>query len=185
VSAIPTLEATSPPVQCEAFTDIRHVILDRDGVLNDERAGNSLVSSPSAFQWLPSALEALADLRAMGLRVSVATNQSAIGRGALSELELSTIHEKMSQDARNAGGSIDAIFYCPHGPDQGCDCRKPSPGLILAAVAQSGIACANTLVVGDAGRDLEAARSAGTHAVLVRTGKGRQFEDRAFLQSTS
>ena len=146
------------------------------------RTANSPVSPPSAFQWLPGALEALANLHALGLRVSVATNQSGIGRGTLSEVELSAIHEKMTQDAKSAGGSIDAIFYCPHGREHGCSCRKPAPGLILDAIKRSGIASANTLVIGDAGRDLAAARAAGAHAVLVRTGKGRVFEVEAASQ---
>ena len=178
-AAIPTIEATPHLIQSAALTNVRHIILDRDGVLNEERVDTSPVSRPSGFRWLPGSLEALSDLRAMGLRVSVATNQSGIGRGALSELELSAIHEKMSLEAKDAGGSIDAIFYCPHRPEECCTCRKPAPGLILAAIKQSGIAGTDTLVIGDATRDLQAARSAGTRAVLVRTGKGRLCEDEA------
>jgi phosphoheptose isomerase len=158
---------------------IKHVIVDRDGVLNEELGGGAHLSDPDRFQWVPGALNALADLRTLGVRVSVATNQSGIGRGLVSELELDAVHRKMTFDANVAHASIDAIYYCPHAPDAQCACRKPAPGLILAAITQSGISAANTLVIGDASRDLEAARSAGTHAVLVRTGKGRMHESYA------
>jgi phosphoheptose isomerase len=184
-SAIAMVNLLPQALLSPSLAAIHHIILDRDGVLNEEMDAKAFVTKPRDFRWLPGALQALVKLRAMGMRVSVATNQSGIARGVLSEFELNEIHETMSSDARAAGGSIDAIFYCPHGPDEQCTCRKPAPGLILAALSQSGISGGNTLVIGDAARDLEAARSAGAHAALVRTGKGRQFEeyalDRGFL----
>jgi phosphoheptose isomerase len=94
----------------------------------------------------------------------------------MTEFELEAVHQKMTSDAQKANGSIDAVFYCPHAPAAQCACRKPEPGLLAAAIDRSGISSAHTLVIGDAVRDLEAARSAGTHAALLRTGKGRQHE---------
>lgn len=161
---------------------VKHVIVDRDGVLNEELASGAYLADPRRFRWLPGALRALADLRASGIRVSVTTNQSGIGRGAMSELDLKAVHHKMTTDATAASASIDAIFYCPHAPDAGCACRKPASGLIRAAIAQSGISCAHTLVVGDAARDLEAAQSAGARSALVRTGKGRLHETYAAVR---
>src|ERR1700722_1433075 len=158
---------------------VRHVIVDRDGVLNQELEGGAYLSSPDSFRWLPGTLEALVHCREMGIRVSVATNQSGIGRGIISDRELEAIHQRMSSDVKSAGGSIDAIFYCPHSPDAVCACRKPAPGLIIAAVTECGISPDDTLVIGDAARDLEAARSAGVSAALVRTGKGRLHESYA------
>jgi D-glycero-D-manno-heptose 1,7-bisphosphate phosphatase len=128
---------------------VEHVILDRDGVLNVELDGGAYLDNPSSFCWLPGALEALAALRTLGVRISVATNQSGIGRSVMTEAALAAVHQKMKLDSDRALGSIDAIFYCPHAPDAGCSCRKPAPGLILAAVEQSGIAPLNTLVIGD------------------------------------
>jgi D-glycero-D-manno-heptose 1,7-bisphosphate phosphatase len=155
----------------------RHVILDRDGVLNREDEGGGYVCEPSQFHWLPGALEGLAILRSARLYVSVVTNQSGIGRGRMSLGQLEAVHERMQAEAAASGGALDAVLFCPHAPEEHCLCRKPAPGLIQAAVARSGIAAPECLVVGDDRRDLEAARRAGVAAALVRTGKGRQTEE--------
>ena len=154
----------------------RHLILDRDGVLNEEAADGGYVCDPEEFRWLPGVLDALARLRAAGVRVSVATNQSCVGRGILSPEGLARVHARMTRDAEAAGGAIGAIFCCPHAPDAGCDCRKPAPGLVTAAIRASGIDPRATLLVGDDHRDLAAGRGAGIAVALVRTGKGRATE---------
>src|SRR5215469_1858261 len=154
----------------------RHVILDRDGVLNHEAPEGGYVREPSEFRWLPGALEGLALLRRAGLRLSVATNQAGVGRGLMSLQQLAAVHARMQTEAAAHGGALDAVLYCPHAPEEQCSCRKPAPGLILAAVACSGIASSDTIVVGDDRRDLEAAERAGVAAALVRTGKGRRTE---------
>jgi D-glycero-D-manno-heptose 1,7-bisphosphate phosphatase len=156
--------------------NFRHVILDRDGVLNYEAPEGSYVREPAEFRWLPGALEALALLRRAGLRLSVATNQAGVGRGLMSLAQLAAVHDRMQTEAAAHGGALDAVLYCPHAPEEQCSCRKPAPGLIQAAVARSGIAASDSIVVGDDRRDLEAAQRAGVAAVLVRTGKGRQTE---------
>lgn len=155
---------------------VRHLIVDRDGVLNAEPAGGEFVREPAQFHWLPGSLEALAKLSAAGIRISVASNQSGVGRGLMSPADLARVHARMTDSAAAAGGSIDAIFCCPHAPDAGCECRKPAPGLLLAAMRTSGIEAAATLVVGDDARDVAAARAAGVAAALVRSGKGRAVE---------
>jgi D-glycero-D-manno-heptose 1,7-bisphosphate phosphatase len=155
---------------------IRHVILDRDGVLNYEAPEGGYVREPAEFRWLPGALEGLALLRGAGLRLSVATNQAGVGRGVMSLEQLAAVHARMQADAAAHGAPLDAVLYCPHAPEERCSCRKPAPGLIAAAVAQSGIPVQESLVVGDDHRDLEAARRAGVAAALVRTGKGRRTE---------
>ena len=154
----------------------KHVILDRDGVLNREAEGGGYVLEPAQFHWLPGALEGLATLRRAGLRISVATNQSGVGRGLMSLEQLTAVHERMQLEAARAGGALDAVLFCPHAPEAGCACRKPAPGLIHAAIAAAGIAAAETIVVGDDKRDIDAASRAGVSAVLVRTGKGRNTE---------
>jgi D-glycero-D-manno-heptose 1,7-bisphosphate phosphatase len=154
----------------------RHVILDRDGVLNREAEGVDYVRDPSQFHWLPGALEGLAILRRAGCHLSVATNQSGIGRGLMSLEELAAVHARMQAEACAHGGALDAVLVCPHAPEDQCDCRKPAPGLIRAAIARAGISAGESLVVGDDQRDLEAARRAGVAAALVRTGKGRRTE---------
>jgi len=155
----------------------RHVILDRDGVLNREAAELPCVRTPAQFHWLPGALEGLAILRCAGIRVSVATNQSAVGRGLMNLAQLQAVHEYMRAAAARGGGALAAVLVCHHAPEAQCNCRKPAPGLIQAAMALAGIEATATLVVGDDRRDLEAASRAGVSAALVRTGKGRQTEE--------
>jgi D-glycero-D-manno-heptose 1,7-bisphosphate phosphatase len=151
---------------------IRHLILDRDGVLNHEAPNRGYILQPSAFEWLPGALPALAALSKAGLRLSVATNQSAVGRGLMTQARLEEILATMQTQAEAAGAHISGVYHCPHAPEVHCDCRKPAPGLLRAAVRDSGIPATQTLVVGDDVRDVEAACAAGIAAVLVRTGKG-------------
>ena len=158
---------------------IRHVILDRDGVLNREAPESGYVRAPAEFHWLPGALEGLAVMRRAGLRLSVATNQSGVGRGLMSLEQLAAVHARMQAEASAHGAALDAVLFCPHAPGEGCACRKPAPGLIQAAIARSGIAAGESLVVGDDRRDLEAAWRAGVAVALVRTGKGRDTEELA------
>ena len=113
-------------------------------------------------------------LHKAGVRLSVATNQSAVGRGLMDLVRLESIHARMQQEAEACGGPLAAVFCCPHAPGTHCDCRKPAPGLILAALQAGAIPAAQTLVVGDDVRDIEAAQAAGVAAVLVRSGKGEQ-----------
>jgi D-glycero-D-manno-heptose 1,7-bisphosphate phosphatase len=150
----------------------RHVILDRDGVLNREAPAHGYILEPADFHWLPGALEALALMHGAGIRLSVASNQSAVGRGLMDLAQLEGIMAHMRAQAAAAGGPIDAVFYCPHAPEDACDCRKPLPGLLIAAVKASGIDPALTLFAGDDLRDVEAAQAAGVAPVLLLTGKG-------------
>lgn len=171
-SPIATADVRAPPV------NIRHVILDRDGVLNREAPEHGYILTPADFHWLPGALEALALLHGAGIRLSVATNQSAVGRGLMDLAQLEDIMTHMRAQAAAAGGAIDAVFYCPHAPGDGCDCRKPRPGLLTAAVRASGIDPGVTLFAGDDLRDVQAAQAAGVAPVLLRTGKGAGAEAR-------
>jgi D-glycero-D-manno-heptose 1,7-bisphosphate phosphatase len=145
-------------------------------VLNREAPQDGYILSVADFNWLPGALQALALLHGAGIRVSVATNQSAVGRGLMTLAQLQEILSHMRARAAAAGGRIDAVFYCPHAPDAGCDCRKPRPGLVTAAVEASAIDAAHTVFAGDDIRDVEAALAAGVTPVLLRTGKGARAE---------
>src|ERR1700751_1568237 len=156
---------------------LRQVIRARDGVLNHPAPPGRSVREPAEFRWLPGALEGLALLHRAGLRLSVATNQAGVGRGLMSLEQLHAVHERMLSEAAAHGGALDAVLYCPHAPEEQCACRKPAPGLIEEAVARSGVAASDTIVVGDDQRDLEAARRAGVPGALVRTGKGRRTEE--------
>lgn len=151
---------------------IDHVILDRDGVLNVEAAGG-WVTRVADWRWQEGALAALALMVQDGRTLSVATNQSCVGRGVVDAATVAAVHQHMRSES---GAALAHVFCCPHHPDAGCPCRKPRPGLLLQAVAATGIAPEHTLFVGDSATDLQAARAAGVTPVLVRTGKGRATE---------
>ncbi len=148
------------------------VILDRDGVVNHD--SDAYIKSPEEWQPVPGSLEAIARLSKSGYRVAVATNQAGVARGLFDLGTLGAIHAKMQQAVAAAGGRIDAIFFCPHGPDDGCRCRKPKPGMLNEIVDRFHVHPADVAFVGDTLRDLEAAIAAGCRPVLVRTGKGEQ-----------
>jgi len=150
------------------------VLLDRDGVINHDSP--DYILSPEAWQPIPGSLEAIARLTEAGIAVAVCSNQSAIGRGKMTEQTLARIHEKLHRCVTEKGGAISAIHYCPHAPQAGCHCRKPLPGLIEEALKTANVPAAASLMIGDSQRDLEAARAAGVDAWLVRTGNGEATE---------
>lgn len=151
---------------------MRVVLVDRDGVINENRP--DYVKSWDEFSFLPGALEGLAALHAAGARVAVVTNQSAVGRGLLTAEGLDLIHRRMCETVRSLGGRIEEIQCCPHAPWEGCLCRKPRPGLLLTALARLGESADRSFFVGDTLDDLLAAREAGIPFVMVRTGRGRE-----------
>ena len=149
----------------------RLIILDRDGVIN--RLYPHGVTRPEEWQALPGSLEAIAHLCRADYRVVIITNQSGIARGLYSINTLNRIHQKMLDELQSAGGEISAVFFCPHGPDDGCECRKPKPGLFLELADRLQCDLRETYAVGDSIRDLEAARCVGAKPILVETGNGR------------
>ncbi|MFP4531912.1 MAG: D-glycero-alpha-D-manno-heptose-1,7-bisphosphate 7-phosphatase [Desulfobacterales bacterium] len=159
----------------QAGQRIIHAILDRDGVINEEAPGG-YVLSPEHWTWLPGALEALAILVKAGIEISIATNQSCVGRGLIDEARLQQIHGKMKKEASELGVRFAGIHYCPHAPGQGCSCRKPLPGLLEEAIRKSGIPRSQTIFIGDSAKDLQAAAAAGIDSILVRTGHGPTTE---------
>lgn len=153
-----------------------HVIVDRDGVINRE-APDGWVTDRRSWEWETGAVEGLRMLRSSGIVVSVATNQSCIGRGLVDRSEVDALHRWMSAELRSVGVDLIGIHVCPHAPDGGCRCRKPAPGLVEAALASTEVPVRSTLVVGDDLRDIGAGRAAGTSVALVRTGKGRRASE--------
>lgn len=147
------------------------VFLDRDGVIN--RDSPDYIKSWAEFEFLPGSLEAIKQLTLNGFDVIIITNQSAINRKLVSIEDLDYIHKMIKNTVKSWGGEIKDIFFCPHTPEDGCDCRKPNPGLIYKAQRIHRIDLANTVMVGDSAKDIECARNAGCrHAVLVKTGNG-------------
>jgi D-glycero-D-manno-heptose 1,7-bisphosphate phosphatase len=146
------------------------IFLDRDGVINCNRP--DYVKSWSEFEFLPGAIEALQRLSQLGWPVVVVTNQSAVGRGLVDRRTVEEIHTQMMAAICSAGGRIDDVLYCPHGPDDRCACRKPRPGLLLLASVRLGLDLSQSFMIGDADSDVSAAQAVGCRPVLVKTGRG-------------
>lgn len=148
------------------------VILDRDGVINHDSP--AYIKSPDECHPIEGSLAAIAKLCKAGYRVYVATNQAGVARGLLSPETLHAINDKLCVAAREAGGKIEKVFYCPHHPDEGCGCRKPQPGLLFQIAEHAGVEISEQVFVGDSLRDIDAARAANCTPVLVLTGNGQQ-----------
>ena len=154
---------------------MRLIILDRDGVINED--SDAYVKSVDEWVPLAGSIEAIARLSRAGYTMVVATNQSGLGRGYFSAADLEAMHGKLRRLVATAGGEIAGIYFCPHRPDENCDCRKPRPGLLRQIMEDFRLqSLAGTPSVGDSLRDLEAGVALGCRPVLVRTGKGLAAE---------
>lgn len=146
------------------------IVLDRDGVINED--SEEFIKSADEFVPIDGSIDAIARLSHGGYQIAVATNQSGLARGLLDIDALIGIHDKLYRLVKEAGGAIDGVFFCAHGPDDGCECRKPKPGLLREIERRFATALTGVLVVGDSLGDIEAAHAVGARPVLVRTGKG-------------
>ena len=149
-----------------------YVLLDRDGVINAD--SDAFIKSPDEWRPLPGSLEAIAELTRHGIGVVVISNQSGLARGLFDLDTLKRIHDKMQRMVEAHGGRITTIYFCPHGPGDGCSCRKPRPGLLQAFGRDCQVELRGLPLVGDSLRDIQAARAVGAAPILVKTGKGRQ-----------
>ncbi len=151
---------------------MKYIVLDRDGVINED--SDAYIKSPEELIPISGSLEAIARLNKAGYKVIIATNQSGIARRYYSEATLANIHKKLVGLLTKQGGKVEEIFYCPHGPDDGCLCRKPKPGMLKQIIDKYAIEPAKLVVIGDSLRDLESALAVGALPVLVETGKGQK-----------
>ena len=151
------------------------IILDRDGVINYD--SDEYIKSADEWKAIPGSLEAISRLSHDGYHVVIASNQSGLARKKFNIVALNEIHQKMLNHLSQYGGNIDSIFFCPHGPRQGCDCRKPKPGLLHAISTRLQISLKDVPMVGDNISDIEAAQSVEAKPILVRTGKGQSLID--------
>lgn len=153
---------------------MKTIVLDRDGVINED--SDHYIKSPE--EWIPvqGSLEAIALLHNNGYRVVVATNQSGIARGLFSDITLANIHQTMCDQVESMGGLIDGVFYCPHGPGEGCTCRKPGTGMLEQIESEFQCVLRGAYFIGDSLKDLQAARAFHMLPVLVRSGKGKDTE---------
>ena len=159
------------------------IILDRDGVINED--SDAFVKN--ADEWIPidGSIAAIARLSKAGFTVVVTTNQSGLGRGLFQESDLDAMHKKMHTMVKAAGGEIAAVVYCPHHPDEGCDCRKPKAGLITQIEEQFNTSAKGAITIGDSLRDLEAGLEKGCIPLLVKTGKGQKTLQKIIAEQQS
>ncbi len=150
--------------------DFKLVVLDRDGTIN--RDSPQYVKNANEWDALPGALEAIAQLSQAGWTVCVATNQSGIGRGLFTIVDLHSMHDKMRRQVEALGGQIASVYFCPHTPDDNCACRKPAPGLLEEISTRYKVSLRDVPVIGDSSRDLQAAEAVDARPILVRTGNG-------------
>jgi D-glycero-D-manno-heptose 1,7-bisphosphate phosphatase len=155
------------------------IILDRDGVINYDSA--QFIKSPDEWKPIPGSLEAIARLCQAGYHVVVATNQSGVGRGLFDMSMLNAIHDKMHKAVAQAGGRIDAVFFCPHTAEANCSCRKPKSGMIEEIAERYNVNLQGVPAVGDSLRDLESAARLGAQPILVLTGKGAKARSKGGL----
>jgi D-glycero-D-manno-heptose 1,7-bisphosphate phosphatase len=148
---------------------MRTVFVDRDGVINANRADH--VTSWEQFEWLPGALDGLALLTRHELQIVVVTNQAIVNRGTITQSALDDLHGRLIETVERHGGRIAAVLACPHRPEERCGCRKPQPGMLLRARDEYGASLDDAVLIGDHGTDLEAARRAGCPSILVLSGR--------------
>ncbi|MEK6785193.1 MAG: lipopolysaccharide heptosyltransferase II [Nitrospirota bacterium] len=163
VSGLSRLDNTDQTNILSGYT----IFLDRDGTLNPDPG---YIKSPDQFELFPGVSEALARLKRAGARLIVVTNQSGIARGLLSRKDLDAVHMKLKRLLDGAGVTLDAIYFCPHHPDDGCECRKPNRGMIDQAVRECGVTLDHSYLIGDHSRDIELAQRVGVRSILVTTG---------------
>jgi len=157
-------------------------ILDRDGVINEDSP--DYIKSSDEWHAISGSLEAIAKLNQAGFTVVVVTNQSGVGRGYFSQKDLQNIHQKMHQELAKIGGKIDKIYFCPHTPDDNCDCRKPKAGMFKQIAQDYKIDLQGAINIGDTLRDIQAGEAFGCRNILVLTGKGEKiFKDNPEIQA--
>ncbi len=151
----------------------RFVLIDRDGTLIAEK---NYLSKPEEVEFIPGAPQALRRLQDAGWGICIVTNQSGIARGYFDMVQLEKVHGRLAEMLARFDVVLDGIYLCPHAPEDGCDCRKPKPGLALQAAAAHGFDLREAWVVGDKSIDLELGRAVGARSILVRTGYGKRHE---------
>ncbi len=147
----------------------RFVLIDRDGTINVDKL---YLGDPEQFELIPGAAAALRRLQALGFGIAVVTNQSGIGRGHLDDAQVERVMARLHETLEAEGVRLDGVYICPHRPEDGCECRKPAPGLVRAAVAEHGFDPADGFMIGDKQSDVELGRAVGAVTFLVRTGFG-------------
>ena len=157
----------------------RLVLIDRDGTINAER---HYLSQPEQIELLPKAAEAIRLLRDLNLTVVIVSNQSAVGRGYFDMARLEQIHQRLHTILEESGTRIDAIYFCPHLPEEACECRKPMTGMAWQAANEFNAELSDSYVIGDSACDIELGKNIGATTILVHTGYGERTEKEGKIQ---
>jgi len=152
---------------------MKTVFLDRDGVIN-KNLDNDYVKRWDEFEFLPKSREAIKALTDAGWDIVVISNQAGVGKGLMTSRDVREINANMIAEIERCGGKIKAVYFCPHKPDDGCDCRKPKPGMLLRAAREYGIELTKSYLIGDKITDIQTGAQVGCTTILVRTGKGEE-----------
>lgn len=152
----------------------RFVLLDRDGTVIEDK---HYLCDPEGVELLPGAVEGLRRMQDMGFGLALLTNQSGVGRGYFTEDDVHAVNNRLLSLLREQNVRIDAVYHCPHAPEENCRCRKPEPGMMLQAAGELGFDPFESFMIGDKLADMQLGRNAGAVSILVRTGKGAQEED--------
>lgn len=150
------------------------VFLDRDGTVIEEK---DFIRTPEEIEFVPGSIEAIKLLRNLGYKIVVVSNQSGIGRGILTEKIVTDVNASFLRRLEDEDAAADALYFCPHHPDDNCDCRKPKTGMIERAVGELGLDLENAVVIGDKLADVKLGKNIGATTVLVLTGHGRKVLD--------
>ncbi len=156
---------------------MKTIFLDRDGVIN-RNLHNNYVKKWDEFEFLPKAKEAIKTLTDANWNIIVISNQAGIGKGVMSAQTVEEINARMIEHIEDHGGKVEAVYYCPHRPDEGCKCRKPQPGLLLRAIREFGIELSGTYLIDDKITDIQAGKRVGCATILVKTGCGEECIER-------
>jgi len=156
--------------EAEPASPRRAVFLDRDGVINERAAPHCYVTSPEQVVILPYAAEGIRRLRAQGFLAIMVTNQAGVGRGIMQLAELEAVQVRVRDELGRGSAVLDAIYYCPHAPSDGCDCRKPKDGMLRRAASDLRVDLSQSFMVGDSLSDVQAGQRAGCATILVRCG---------------
>ena len=162
ISTVENLKQTEQYLQLQ-----KNIFLDRDGVINQKPPDKDYVKNWSEFNLLYGAIEAMRRLTQKGYDIYIVTNQRGIARGMMDEQDLRMIHDKLKEELEKHGARIKQIYYCPHGQDDGCECRKPKPGLLFRAASEHNINLTKAIFIGDDESDLQAGDTAGCKTILV------------------
>ncbi len=156
------------------------IFLDRDGTIIEEK---DFIKTPDEIEFLPGSIEAIKILKELGYKIIVISNQSGIGRGILTEEMVNRVNKSFLGRLKKENAEIDALYFCPHSPEENCDCRKPRIGLIMKAVEEQKLDLKETVVIGDKLSDVELGKKVGAKTVLVLTGYGKKEADKAKVSS--